>query len=191
MADNTNIEPKNEETTQPAENKTEDGKNPTAPTIEELAASVKALQIALDKQKRATDNASSDAAKWKDKYKSTLSEAEKAEAERAEAERALREENELLKRDRVIGAYSTQALSLDGYNAALAAQTAEAMANGDMGTVFAVFGQVLETVKTKAVTDSLAKQPGLSVGVPPSTNTVKEDEDNQYRKWMGLPPIKK
>ena len=62
MAENT--ENKN---TQEPETNTGD-KRPTAPTIEELAASVKALQAALEKQKKATDNASSDAANWKKKF---------------------------------------------------------------------------------------------------------------------------
>ena len=88
------------------EPETTEDKKPTAPTIEELAASVKALQAALEKQKKATDNASSDAANWKKKFQATLSEAEKAEADRAEAERTLREENEALKRDKVISSYS-------------------------------------------------------------------------------------
>ena len=74
MAENT----ENKNTQEPGTN-TED-KKPTSPTIEELAASVKALQTALEKQKKATDNASSDAANWKKKFQATLAEAEKAEA---------------------------------------------------------------------------------------------------------------
>lgn len=163
-------------------------KEPTL-TVEELAKQVKDLQTQLAKQKKATDSASSDAASWKDKYRSTLTEAQQAEAARAEAEKALREENEALKRDKVIGAYSNRALSL-GYDADLAHATAEAMANGDMDTVFAGIGKLIESVKTKTVTENLAKQASLSVGTPPTTNTVQQDEENQIRKWMGLPTKK-
>lgn len=188
MAENTNLETEKTAQTEPETN-ANDGKASATPTIEELAASIKALQMALDKQKKATDNASSDAAAWKKKYNATLSEAERAEAERKEAEARLREENEALKRDKVIGAYSNRALAL-GYDADLAAMTAEAMANGNMDAVFDGIGKLIESVKTKTVTENLAKQASLSVGTPPTTNTVQMDEENQIRKWMGLPTKK-
>lgn len=184
MADNTtNLETNTTQTETPA--------TPAAPAVssEDLEKRIKDLEQQLAKQKKATDNASSDAASWKDKYRSTLTEAQKAEAERAEAEKRLREENEALKRDKVIGAYSNRALAL-GYDADLANKTAEAMANGDMDAVFESIGQMIATVKTKTVTENLGKQSTLSTGVAPSTNTVQLDEENKYRKWMGLPPLK-
>ena len=125
MAENTNIETEKTTQTEP-EKKTE----PAAPSLEDLAASIKALQAALEKQKKATDNASSDAAAWKKKYN----------------------------------------------------------ANGDMDTVFNSIGQLIQTVKTKTVTDALSRQPGLSTGTPPTTNTVNDDEEDKIRKWAGLPP---
>ena len=180
MAENTNIETEN--TTQTPEPKAD----PT-PSVDDLAKKIKALEAQLAKQKKATDNASSDAADWKKKYNATLTEAQRTEAERIEAEKRLREENEALKRDKVIAAYSNRALSL-GYDADLAAQTAEAMANGDMEAVFSGIGQMIQTVKTKTATENLSKQPTLSTGTPPSANSVQLDEENKYRKWMGLPP---
>ena len=182
MADNTNLDTTN--TTQDTPQATE----PT-PTVEDLAKMVKDLQTQLAKQKKATDSASSDAASWKDKYRSTLSEAQKAEAERAEAEKALRDENAALKRDKVISAYSNRALAL-GYDADLAAKTAEAMANGDMDSVFEAIGQFAQTVKTKTATENFAKQSPLSVGTPPTAASAQTEEDNKYRHWMGLPPKK-
>ncbi len=179
MADNnTNIE--TAETTEP--------KEPT-PSLEDLNKQIKDLQAQLAKQKKATDNASSDAADWKKKYNSTLSEAQRAEAERKEAEAAKDRRIAELERKEVVSAYSNRALSL-GYDADLAAQTAEAMANGDMDAVFAGIGQLIQTVKTKTATENLGKQSALSAGTPPSTATVNLDEDNKYRKWMGLPPRK-
>lgn len=191
MADNTNLETTittQSTGTAPMSTSTAKSIEPT-PSVEDLAKQIKDLQAQLAKQKKATDNASSDAADWKKKYNATLTEAQQAEAARAEEEKRLREENEALKRDKVIGAYSNRALSL-GYDADLAAQTAEAMANGDMDTVFAGIGKLIEAVKTKTVTENLAKQASLSVGTPPTTNTVQQDEENQIRKWMGLPTKK-
>lgn len=184
MAENTNLETK---PTEPEQKPEPAAKTEPTPSIEELTASVKALQAQLEKAKKATDNASSDAASWKAKFRATQSEAERVEAERAEEVRRMREENEALKRDKTIGAYSNRLLAL-GYDTTLASATAEAMANGDMDTVFAGIGQLIQTVKTKAVTEGLGKQGGLSVGVPPSTNLVQTKEDNELRKWMGLQP---
>lgn len=179
MADNnTNIE--TTETTEP--------KEPT-PSLEDLNKQIKDLQAQLAKQKKATDNASSDAADWKKKYNSTLSEAQRAEAERKEAEAEKDRRIAELERKDIISTYKNMALST-GYDADLAAQTAEAMANGDMSAVFAGIGQLIQTVKTKTVTDSLSKQSALSTGTPPTTNTAQMDEENKLRKWMGLPPLK-
>lgn len=179
MAENTNIET-TDTTTQEAQ-----AAEPT-PSVEDLAKQIKDLQAQLAKQKKATDNASSDAADWKKKFNATLSEAERAEAARAEAERILREENEALKRDKTIGAYSNRALAL-GYDADLAARTAEAMANGDMDAVFDGIGQLIQTVRTNAVTESLAKQAPLTTGTPPTAKTAEQEELEKMRKWMGLP----
>lgn len=178
-----NIDNPNTEPTQPAEPQTE----PATPSIEELQKQLATLRATLDKQKKAIDNASSDAAEWKRKFRNTQSEAERAEAERAEAERKLREENENLKRDKIVGAYSNRALAL-GYDADLAAQTAEAMANGDMDAVFDGIGKILETTKTKTATETLSRQPSLSTGLPPTSRDVQKEEDNKYRQYFGLRP---
>lgn len=183
MAENT----ENKNTQEP---ETTEDKKPTAPTIEELAASVKALQAALEKQKKATDNASSDAANWKKKFQSTLTEAQQAEEARKEAEAEKDRRIAELERKETLSTYSNRALSL-GYDADLAAQTAEAMANGDMSAVFDSIDQLIQKVRTKTVTENYGKQANLSTGTPPSTNTVTSDEDDKYRKWMGLPPRKK
>ena len=182
MAENTNLETEMTEQTAP-----EAEAKPAGPSLEELAAQVASLTEALNKQKKATDNASSDAASWK--FRATQSEAERAEAERAEAERQLRAENEALKRDRTVSAYSNRALAL-GYDADLAAATAEAMANGNMDAVFDGIGQLIAAVKTKTATENLSRQPGLSTGTPPTASTVQKDEENKMRKWMGLNPKK-
>ena len=177
----------NTENKTPKEPEQAEGNKPTTPTIEELAATVKALQTALEKQKKATDNASSDAASWKKKFQATLSEAEKAEADRKEAEAEKDRRIAELERKETLSTYSNRALAL-GYDAVLAAQTAEAMANGDMNAVFDTIGQLIQTVKTKTATENLSKQSGLSAGTPPTQGTIQQDEDNQYRKWMGLKP---
>lgn len=180
MADNTNIETKDTTQTEPT---------PASASTQDYEKRIKDLESQLAKQKKAMDAACTDAANWKNKYTATLSEAEKAEAKRKEDEAAKDRRIAELERKEVVSAYSNRALSL-GYDADLAAQTAEAMANGDMDAVFAGIGQLIQTVKTKTATENLGKQSALSAGTPPSTATVNFDEDNKYRKWMGLPPLK-
>lgn len=177
---NTNTEP-----TPQAEPQAEPA--PATPSVEELQQQLATLQAAIDKQKKAIDNATNDAAEWKRKFRATQSDAERAEAERAEAEKVLRAENEALKRDKIVGAYSNRALAL-GYDADLAAQTAEAMANGDMNAVFDGIGKILEATKTKTATETLSRQPSLSTGTPPTARDVQKEEDNKYRQWFGMRP---
>lgn len=82
------------------------------------------------------DKASSDAAEWKKKYHSKLSEDEQAEIERKQALEEMQTELEALRRDKSVSSYTAELLSL-GYETDLAKETAEAMADGDFTKVFA------------------------------------------------------
>lgn len=159
------------------------------PTIDDLSAQIKQLQTQLEKTKKAMDNAASDASKWKDKWRATVDEATAAEEARKEAEAEKDRRIAELERKEVYGSYLSRALAL-GYDADLAAQAAEAGANGDIGAVFDTIAPLIQAVKTKTVTENYGKQPHLSTGTPPSTNTLAIDEENKYRKWAGLPPRK-
>ena len=181
-AENTNAE-------SPAELNAADEHSPVVTETSDLQEQIKTLTAKYQKLKKSMDSAASDAAEWRRKYNATLSEAERAEAERQENERQLRAENEALKRDRTVSAYSNRALAL-GYDADLAAATAEAMANGNMDAVFDGIGQLIAAVKTKTATENLSRQPSLSTGTPPTASTVQKDEENKMRKWMGLNPKK-
>lgn len=87
-------------------------------------------------KKEQFDKASSDAAEWKKKYNSRLTEDEKAEAERKASIEAMETELNALRREKSVSAYTADFLSL-GYEEKLAKETAEAMADGDFEKVFA------------------------------------------------------
>ena len=87
-------------------------------------------------KKELLDKASSDAAEWKKKYHSKLSEDEQAEIERKQALEEMQSELETLRRDKSVSSYTAELLSL-GYENELAKETAEAMADGDFKKVFA------------------------------------------------------
>lgn len=107
---------------------------------------VKTLEQELEKHKAATSKANSEAATYKKQLNERMTEAEKAEAARlaAEAEReatrkaaddAITAELESLRRENAVTKHKSRFLGL-GYDEALASETAEALATGDIDKVF-------------------------------------------------------
>ena len=142
----------------------------------------------ITKLKAALSKANSESAEWKRQFREKQTETERAEAERAEAEKALQEELRTLKRDKVVSEYAKSCMSI-GYDAALAAECAEAMADGRMNDVFAIQQRFMEAKTKEIEAAALNKQPGLTPGIPPVNVTEKADE-NKYRSYFGLSPIK-
>jgi hypothetical protein len=114
----------------------------------------------VDKLRNAVSKANSEAAEWKKKYNSKLSEEEKKEAERAAKEAEIQAELETLRRETAVSRYKADFIGL-GYDEKLAEDTAKALADGDMAKVFA---------NQKAHQDALAKAAkaaALAGGDPP------------------------
>jgi len=142
----------------------------------------------VNKLKTALSKANSEAADYKRKWQEKQTEAEKAETERAEREQRMQEELTALKRDKVLSEYSKQCMAI-GYPADLAAECAEAMADGRMNDVFAIQQRFLDA-KTKDIeAAALNKQPTISAGTPPVSAQDKADT-NRTRSYFGLPPLK-
>ena len=140
----------------------------------------------ITKLKATLSKANSEAAEWKRQYREKQTEAERTEAERAEAEQALKTELETLRREKTVSDYAKRCLEL-GYNADLAAKTAEAMADGRYNDVFA-YQQEFVAAKTKEIeAAALNRQPGLSSGLPP-VNAADKAKNNEMRSYFGLPP---
>lgn len=142
----------------------------------------------IDKLKAALSKANSEAAEWKRTAREKQTEQERAESERAEAEKALQDELRSLRRDKTVSGYTKQCMEL-GYDATLASECAEAMADGRFNDVFAIQQRFMEAKTKEIEAAALNKQPGLTPGIPPVNVTEKADE-NKYRSYFGLSPIK-
>lgn len=142
----------------------------------------------ITKLKTALSKANSEAAEWKRQFRDKQTEQERAEAERAENEKALQEELSALRRGKVVDEYAKQCMGM-GYDAALAAECAEAMADGKFNTVFEIQKRFMEAKTREIEAAALNKQPGLSAGAPP-VNAAEKAETNKMRQIFGLPPIK-
>ena len=142
----------------------------------------------VTKLKTALSKANSDAAEWKRQFREKQTEAERAEAERKEREAAVEEELRTLRRDKTVAGYVSSCLAL-GYEKELAQRAAEAMADNDAATIMACQQEFLEAKQKELEVAALNKQPGLSVGTPPTSKQVEVESQNKLRRYMGLPPI--
>ena len=148
----------------------------------------KADEAEINKLKAALSKANSEAKEWKDNFRAKQTEQERAESERAEAEKALQDELRSLRRDKTVSGYTKQCMAM-GYDATLAAECAEAMADGRFNDVFAAQQKFMEAKTKEIEAAALNKQPGLSAGAPP-VNAAEKAETNNMRQIFGLPPIK-
>lgn len=87
-------------------------------------------------KKEQYDKTASELASWKKKYNSKLSEDEQAQESQKNLLEQMEAELNSLRRDKKVSEYTAKYVSA-GYEAELAAATAEALADGDMEKVFA------------------------------------------------------
>ena len=163
------------------------------PSVEELNQTIKGLQDTitklqgdLEKQKQATSNASSDAADWKKKFRETQDEGTRKAAETEDTISGLRSELAELKKNATVSGFEKNFLSL-GYDASLARSTAEAMANGDMATVFAN-QKSFNDAQAQAIQERLLNNmPDLTKGnKPPTPGTDDDKSAEDFKRAMGL-----
>jgi hypothetical protein len=53
--------------------------------------------------------------------------------------------------------------------------------------VFDCLKAFVEATTTRLNNEALNRQPGLSAGTPPTTNTAVKSEEDKIRQWMGIP----
>lgn len=140
----------------------------------------------LTRVRNALNKASSEAAEFKKALREKQTEAERAEADRLERENALREELKAYKARERVSTYKAQYMSI-GYDAATAETLANATPEGMTDEFFATQKTFLDGQRQRILTESINNQPGLSVGTPPTTAQAEKDEENIWRKHMGLP----
>lgn len=125
-----------------------------------------------DKMKKLKDEASKEASSWKKKYNSTLSEKEQLEIAQNEANEELQNNYDALLRKTTIAERKAELVEL-GYDAKLAQETAEAMADGDFSKVIANQSKFAESVK-KNTTDELLKNTKTPEGGKGTEGMTKE-----------------
>ena len=143
----------------------------------------------LEKLKAALSRANSQAAEYKRALREKQTEQERTEAERAEADKAMREELETLRKEKRVSDYTGKCLALN-MDAELAGKTANALADGDMESVFDCLKQFVEATTTRLNNEALNRQPGLSAGIPPTKNNTVDTDYENMRRWMGAPSRK-
>ena len=143
----------------------------------------------VEKLKASLSKANSEAAEWKRALREKQTEAERVEAERAEREA---QKDALLKQlqdERRVTVYKSRFMEA-GVDPATADVMAKSLPDGVGDEYFDAYKSFIDT-RTKEIESAvLSKQPGLSVGAPPTSKQAEQDAINQRRSYMGLPPIK-
>ena len=168
MEENTNVtqEKVKEEVETKVETK-EETKN--EPSIQDLMTEIARL-------KRQADKASSEAADYKKKWKSSMSEAEKASMEKAEKEAEREEEFQQLKRENSINRLEKQYMLL-GFTADEATRMAAAEADGDQEAKIKIMAEVDGRKKKAYEAEFLASRPDVNIGGGSGKTITKEQFD--------------
>lgn len=138
----------------------------------------------LERYKNAVSKANSEAADWKKKHNALLTADDKEKQERDEELANLRTELEELKKEKAVTSYKAKFLGL-GYEEALAEDTANALAEGDMDKVFANQKKHNETREKTIKADLLKKTPTPQAGEGDDTMTkdklLKMSSSERYK----------
>ena len=119
--------------------------------------------VELERLKKANDKLSSESAEWKRKHNALLSEEEKKKQEDADKLAQMEKELSDLRKDKTISEFKAKLIA-QGYDEALASDTAQAMADGDTAKVFANQGKFLEDYAKKVKADAMKKTPKPPAG---------------------------
>lgn len=117
----------------------------------------------VERLRGAVSKANSEAASWKKKHNELLTEDERKKQEDADALANMKKELDELRKDKTISEYKAKLIA-QGYDEALASDTAQAMADGDTAKVFANQGKFLEDYAKKVKADAMKKTPKPPAG---------------------------
>lgn len=163
----------------PAEQKPEPKKS-----IADLEAEIERLKAENEKQRGSISRASSDAADWKRKYKDTLDAQKQKELDDAEQRQKELEELEALRKEKRINTYAKKLMDA-GVDHTTADLMANSLPDGVSEEYFGSLKTYLDNQRQAIDTATLNKQPGLSVGMPP-TGAQRSEEDIKLDKIFGL-----
>ena len=136
--------------------------------------------------KTSLSKANSEAAEYKRLLREKQTEAERAEAERAEKDREREELLKSLLEEKRVSTYKSQLMAA-GVDPETADLMAKSLPEGVSDEYFLATKSFLDNQRQKLLTESINKQPGLSVGTPPTAAQAEREEENLLRKRMGLP----
>lgn len=123
-------------------------------------------------KKDVLDKATSEAADWKKKYNGKLTEAEQAEEAAREKDTRLAEYE---RKDKI--ATAKDEYIADGWDVALAKETAEAFVDGKMDVVRANMKKHIENVQAAKKDKSMKDTPAPPAGGNPNSGTINYDEE--------------
>ena len=146
----------------------------------------KPVNAEVDKLKAALSKANSEAAEYKRQLREKQSASEREAAERAEQEKSMREELEMLRKEKQVSDYTAKCVALN-FEPELAAQTANALADGNMDAMFDCLKAFVEATTTRLNNEALNRQPVLSTGIPPTKQSTDDADLNNLRRYAGLP----
>lgn len=139
----------------------------------------------ITRLKNALTKSNSEAADFRKKWQSTLSEQERLEAERQQRDAEREARIAALEKEKAIGDYTAKFLAT-GYSAELAKSSALAMAEGNNAQVFADMNEFIAEKAKQLQAEALNNQPQLTNGSP-VVNPAPEDElTAAFRKAIGL-----
>lgn len=132
-------------------------------TAEQKLAALEAFEYEdnsseLERLKNAVSKANSEAADWKKKHNALLSEEDQKKQKADETLAEMQKELETLRKDKTVSDYTAKYIAL-GYDKELAADTAKAMAEGDMAKVFANGEKHKEAMEKKIKEDLMNRTP--------------------------------
>lgn len=143
-------------------------------TAEQKLAALEAFDVPDMTQyvsKAVSDKYASEAADWKKKYNSTLSEAEQARVAAEEAQKATNDRLAELERKDKISTAKDAYISL-GFDVELALATAEAEVDGKMDVVRANFAQQVKNKQAADKDKSMKKTPAPPAGGNPNPGSI-------------------
>lgn len=150
-------------------------------TLEEKIAALEAYEYEdysseLERYKNAVSKANSEAAMWKKKYNAFLSEEERKKNEAEEEMNKIREELEILRKEKLESDHRAKLIAL-GYDENLATETAKALINGETEKLFVALKKHQESLEKQIRADVLKDTPKPKAGSGTKPEITKEQFD--------------
>jgi len=150
-------------------------------TLEEKIAALEAYEYEdysseLERYKNAVSKANSEAAMWKKKYNAFLSEEERKKNEAEEEMNKIREELEILRKEKLESDHRAKLIAL-GYDENLATETAKALVNGETEKLFVALKKHQESLEKQIRADVLKDTPKPKAGSGTKPEITKEQFD--------------